>query len=97
MSKKYEREQRIMERLTRENRELKQEVKSLRNSIRKLNRGVNKLVDDEVIKEKDLPEAAKKICFECCVGEMVKINLLGRSWRQCDSCTRRTKTKFDGK
>lgn len=93
MSKKHDREQRVLQRLQSENRSLKQEVKSLRNSIRKLNRGYHKLEEEEKIEEKDIPIPAK-ICYDCNVGEMVKTTILNRSWRQCSNCTRRTKVKI---
>lgn len=94
MSKKYEREHRVLERLQIENKELKQKVKSLTSSIRRLNKGFQKLEEEEKIEEKDIPLPAK-ICYDCNVGEMVKTTILNRSWRQCNNCSKRTKTKME--
>lgn len=92
MSKKHEREQKVLDRLQRENRELKQEIKSLRNSVRRLNKGFHRLADDDVIEEKEVPIEAK-ICYDCSVGHLQKVSILGRYWRQCNNCPKRTKTK----
>lgn len=94
MSRKADREVRVMQRLQQENRSLKQEVKSLRNSIRKLNRGYDKLVEEEKIEEKDIPIPAK-ICYDCNVGTLEKVSVFGRYWRQCNNCPKRTKTKME--
>lgn len=85
MSKKHEREQRILERLHQENRQLKQEVKSLRNSIRKLNKGYHKLEEDDKIEKKDIPVEAKK-CWDCTIGNYNLVIIMNRRFRRCDNC-----------
>lgn len=96
MGNKADREVRIMDRLQRENKELKQEVKSLKNSIRKLNKGYHKLVEEEVIEEKDLPKPAK-LCYDCNKAELQRKTILNRYWWECPNevCGKRTKTKLE--
>lgn len=93
MSNKANREQRILDRLYQENRDLKKEVKSLRNSIRKLNKGYVKLEEEEKITEKDIPVEAK-LCYDCNRANLEKIVVLNRYWRECPNCGKRTKTKI---
>lgn len=95
--KKYEREDKIIDRLERENRELKNHIRGLTASIRKLNKGYNKFLFEDKEKEAvvSAKKIAKKICYVCHVGSMEKVSLGNRYFRKCtnEGCENRTKTK----
>lgn len=93
MSKRFEREQRTVERLEKETRELKAENRRLKKWLKQLNKGFKKLEDDEIIEEKDTPEEIRKICFECSRGELKLIIIGPRYVRACNTCEYRTKGK----
>lgn len=90
---KHEREEKIVDRLNKENRELKAECRRLRKWLKQLNKGFKKLEDDEVIEEKHIPEEMKKICFACARGELKLVILGPRYVRACNFCDYRTKGK----
>jgi uncharacterized protein (DUF342 family) len=96
MSKRTEREEKVQERLERENRELKQINRSLMKRVKKLGRGYRKfmLAQDEG-EEQDAVEAAKiaakKMCFSCGIGEYKEVIVMNRRWRQCSECGKRGK------
>lgn len=96
MSKRQDREDRILERLQEENKTLKQINRSLMKQVKKLGRGYRKFmlaqdegeVDDAVEKVK---AAAKKMCFACGIGEYKEVIVMNRRWRQCSECGKRGK------
>lgn len=98
MSKKYDRENRIFDRLQEENKKLKQENKRLKKQVSSLSKGYYKFLytdteEDTQEAVKQAKEVAKKICFDCRMGEL-KLSILGNKyWRYCNNCTKRTKTK----
>jgi predicted nuclease with TOPRIM domain len=92
MSKRYDREDAALERLEKENRELKQAVRSLLKQLKKLNKGYNKLHEEEKIQEKDIPKPSEKICYDC-GGNYIKHELLGKTYRRCDNCGKRGRAK----
>ena len=85
MSKRHHREEDTLERLEKENRKLKSTVRSLLKQLKKINRGYNKLRDDDVIEEKDIPQDIKKMCFEC-GAEYKLITVHNRRFRKCQGC-----------
>ncbi len=98
MSKRHEREQRITERLQLENRKLKSENKTLRRKMRELSKGYYKfMVAEDTEEEQEAVQEAKataqKICWTCKEGILELVNLGVRYYRQCSSCTYRTRGK----
>lgn len=98
MSKKFQREESILERLEQENRQLKAINRSLTKRLKSVSRGYRKFQDEENQDEKEniIKEAAKelqKMCWTCRVGKLNKVELGNRYYRKCDSCPYRTKTK----
>jgi len=96
MSKRHEREQKVLERLHNENRELKQEVRNLKAGIRRLNKGYDKFQETDIPEEKikAVESAIKKICFDCNQGEYKLIIVAGRRFRCCDNCGKRGKVSY---
>jgi len=98
---KHEKEEKIVQRLERENRELKNTVRSMQRKLKQLNKGYYKfLIEEQLTQEEAVVEAkkiAKKICYQCHVGEMVKVTVGNRYWRQCTECDNRTKSKTEEK
>jgi predicted nuclease with TOPRIM domain len=94
MSKKYEREIPIIDRLEKENRELKSENRRLFKLVRRLNKGFYKLLDEEVVEEQQVPEEVVKECWDCGKGKLLVRIVLNRRWRECDVCDKRTKVKI---
>lgn len=98
LSKRHEREERILERLTLENKELKQINRSLLKQVKKLSRGYRKFMAEDDESEKDAVECAKeiakKMCWDCSEGEFKKIEIAGRYFRLCNVCGKRGKTKY---
>lgn len=90
---KFKREEKLTERLEKENRELKAENRRLHKLLKRINKGFHKLRDDEKIEEEDIPPILKKICWDCS-GELIKHEIFGRRWYICDNCGKRTNTKF---
>ncbi|NJO65345.1 MAG: hypothetical protein HC836_46815 [Richelia sp. RM2_1_2] len=95
MSKKFEREQKIVDRLERENRELKQKLRQLTNSIRRLSKGHKKLQEIEEPEElkREVRKVAEKICFECNLGTLQLQTILDKYYRSCNNCNYRTRAK----
>jgi membrane protease subunit (stomatin/prohibitin family) len=99
MSKRQDREEKVIERLEAENRTLKQINRSLMKRVKKLGRGYRKfmLAQDEG-EEQDAVEAAriaaKKMCFQCGMGEYKKVEIANRYFRMCKECGKRGKTKI---
>lgn len=96
MSKKHEREQRVLERLQEENKILKQANRRLQKQVKELGRGYYKFMvaqDEEQEKEAvhEARETAKKICYDCGTGEYKEIIVAKRRWRQCAECGKRGK------
>ena len=94
MTPKIHREEKEIERLYRENRSLKREVRHLQRALKQINKGFRKLREDDVIEEADIPKEIKKMCWECVTGELIKKEVLGRYWRECSDCGKRTTTKM---
>lgn len=96
MSKKYEREEREVERLEKQVRELKSLNKSLLKRLRKLNKGYQSYLDKELEEEtpKVLLKEEPKICFDCGKGTLEVKIVLNRRWRACTICSKKTKVKI---
>lgn len=90
MSKKYEREEREVERLYKLNRELKAENRRLHKIVKSLNKGYKSMVEEEVIEEEQVPEVAKKYCYQC-NGLYLEVIIANRRFRQCQECGKRGK------
>lgn len=89
LSKRWEREEKIIDRLQIENKALKRRIKHLEKSIRKLNKGYDKLRVEDKVEEKDLPSEAKK-CWEC-NSEYREIIIANRRFRKCQGCGKQGK------
>ena len=88
------REQSDKERLEKLVRELKSENRQLKKRLGRLTKGYRKYLDkDDTIEEENSPIITKKLCYDC-NGELIKIEMLGRSWRICNGCGKRTTTKY---
>lgn len=95
MSKRWEREERIIDRLNIENKKLKSENKTLRRKLRELSKGYYRfMVAEDEAQEKEAAEQAKevaqKLCYEC-HGEYKEIIVVNRRFRQCQDCGKRGK------
>ena len=98
MSKKQDREDRILERLQEENRTLKQINRSLQKKLKTLTKGYYKFLNAEGEEEEqeavqEAKQTAQKICWTCQEGVLELVNLGIRYYRKCNSCTYRTKGK----
>ena len=96
MSRKSDREDRLLERLQEENRTLKQINRSLMKQVKKLNRGYLKFTEAETKEEekeaiKEAKEVAKKICWDCGTGEYKEIIIMNRRFRKCQDCGKQGK------
>lgn len=91
---KYDREEKALERLERENRELKNKIRSLTNSIRRLSKGYHKFLiedkEDEAVKS--AKKIAAKICWDC-HGELKRLDIGTRYFYQCEGCLKTTPSK----
>lgn len=95
MSKKADREDKEIDRLEKDNRELKALVRQLNKRIKRLSRGYKKYLDEEPLKpEVEEVQEEVKVCWNCARGVLEKIVVLNRYWRQCTVCDKRTKTKL---
>lgn len=95
MSRRQDREDRLLERLQTENKELKQLNRSLMKKVKSLSKGYYKFMvaqDEEQEKEavQEAKETAKKLCYECS-GEYKEIIIVNRRFRQCQDCGKRGK------
>lgn len=98
MSRKSDREDRILERLQEENRTLKQVNRSLQKKLKTLTKGYYKFLNSDSQEEEqeavfEAKQVAGKICWDCKVGTLQLIDLVSRYYRQCDNCSKRTKSK----
>lgn len=98
MSKKFKREASVVERLEKENRELKALSKSLQKRLKKVSRGYYKFIEEEALEEstealEKVTKELNKLCWECGVGNLIKVDLGPRYFRKCNNCPRRTKSK----
>lgn len=91
---KFKREQDELERLQEEVRTLKSTNRSLMKRLKKLNKGYYKLAEEEKLDEEDIPQVVKKMCWDCTVGELIRIEVGNRYFRRCENCGKRTKTKL---
>lgn len=94
MSKKWQREEKEIDRLYKENRELKSQVRSLEKILKKANRGFRKLEEDDKIEESDIPKEIVKVCWDCKTGVLEKKIIFNRYYRECSQCLKRTKAKL---
>lgn len=84
-----------LERLEKQNRELKQEVRSLQKQLKKLNKGYRSYLTKEEKIETDAPEPPKiERCAECGKGEVTTRTVINRTWKECNVCDWKTKTKI---
>lgn len=98
MSRKADREGNLIDRLQEDNRILKQENKRLKKQLKTLNKGYYKFMiaedeEDEQEAVKEVRQTAQKICWTCHEGFLELVHLGVRYYRQCNSCTYRTKGK----
>lgn len=99
MARNQNREDRELETLRAQNRELKQQNRSLMKQVKKLSRGYLKYLAEEDKDEKEqivediVEKTVDKICFDC-GGIYRKHEILNRTYRLCDNCGKRGKTKI---
>ena len=95
MSRKYDREDRIIDRLEQENKKLKQEVRTLQKRVKRLNFGYRKYLDTDPVEKEDKKsvEIQQKKCYDC-GGSYNLIIIHNRRFRMCDNCGKRGKTKI---
>lgn len=96
MSKRQDREDRLIDRLQEENRTLKQINRSLQKQVKKLSRGYRKFLavqgaEEEKEAVQEAKEVAKKICWQCNTGEYREVIIANRRFRQCQDCGKRGK------
>lgn len=94
---RFKREQDELERLQAEVRTLKSTNRSLLKRLKKVSKGYNKYLTEETEEDKqeameEVVKEVNKICFVC-GGNYLKIELLGRYFRQCDRCGKRGRAK----
>jgi hypothetical protein len=97
MGRSNDREDRELDRLRKEVRDLKSTNKSLLRQVKKLSRGYNRyLAEEDDKKEEALEElietTVEKTCWDC-GGNYKKVEICGRSFRTCDGCGKRGKVK----
>lgn len=90
MTKKFKREEDIVERLEKENRELKGLVRSLQKRLKKVDKDYRAELE-ETKKEKAIQEDGKfhrvKVpCEHCGKGEIIEVDLAGRIFFKCSVC-----------
>ena len=95
---KYIKEKDINERLEKENRDLKNLCRSLQKRLKKVSKGYNQFLEEDGVEETSqaltkVTAELEKICYDCGIGSMIKIDLGTRYYRACNNCTRRTKSK----
>ena len=94
-SKKDKREQDIVERLERENRELKAINRSLMKQLKKMAKGINKeeveqaleRLEDNNVQPKKEHEPEEPLCPECNRKGLKEVIVAGRLFRRCDICS----------
>jgi hypothetical protein len=96
MSKRFDRENRVVERLQEENKKLKSENKQLLKRLREATKGYYRYMvadgfDQEQEALKEVKEIAKKICYDCQIGEYKEIIIINRRFRECQNCGKRGK------
>jgi predicted RNase H-like nuclease (RuvC/YqgF family) len=101
MAKKYEREEDLVDRLEKENRELKATIRSLERRLKKVDKDFRKEMEDvqkEHLLEKEhsrsVPKGRK--CEHCGKGHIIEIDIVGRKFESCDTCDYRKKINGKG-
>lgn len=89
MTKKFDRQETELERLQKENRELKSINRGLLKQVKKLSKGYYRyLADEENAKEEVeefVEETVNKVCWDCGIGDYKEIVIINRRWRQCQN------------
>lgn len=98
LSRKFDKEGKILDKLQQENKELKQTNRRLQKQVKELSRGYYKFLYTETEEEtqkavNQAKNVAKKICFDCNVGELQLTIIGSRYWRYCNNCSKRTKSQ----
>jgi hypothetical protein len=95
MGRNHDREDRELDRLRRECRELKATNKSLLRQVKKLSRGYYKYLNEEDDSKEEALEVVEKVvkktCFDCGTGDYKEIIVGTRRWRQCQNCGKKGK------
>lgn len=93
MTKKYEREENLIEQLEKQIRELKSINRQLLKKLKVLNRGYHKFLieDGENEAVEEAQEIAKKICWDCNIGNYELVIIANRRFRKCSECGKKGK------
>lgn len=93
MSKRTDREDKVTDRLERENRELKSLVKGLQKRLKRETKG-QRISYKNASKDEPLEpiKSYTPTCPECAKGELIFKEVFNRSWQHCSVCEYRTKT-----
>ncbi len=82
--------------LKEENRNLRSENRNLKKQLKRLQRKEHSFEETQYQDPEDpqmsFPEDQKQRCTACGKGELVHINVVGRTWTECSQCDYRTKT-----
>ena len=97
MSRNYDKELALVDKLKHQNKKLKRELKVARKMLDRYNVAEEKgLIDEDVIvpgkkrnKEQELKDLWR--CYECEVGVLKRINIGNSYFRICDKCGKHTK------
>lgn len=97
MTKKFKREEDLVERLEKENRELKASVRHLEKKLKKVDKNYRAELE-EVKKEKAQEEdsgtySVKVPCLECGKGEILEVDLMKRIFLKCTVCDFKARKK----
>lgn len=97
---KFKREDDENERLQKQVRELKVINRSLTKKLTKLSKGYYKFLSQEEEEDKEaalekVTQEVKKTCWDC-GGNYNKHTILNRTYRLCDRCGKKGKTKING-
>lgn len=87
-----------IDRLEKENRELKALNRQLTKRLRKVDRYFRKTLEIEEEEARKAPKTQKKVpdCSQCKDGFLQEITFMGKSFKKCNKCAFRTETIKNG-
>lgn len=90
-----EKEPTDLQRLKEDNRNLRSENRTLKKQLKRLQRKEHSFEETQYEDPEDIQiplNEQKQRCPSCNKGELVYVNIVGRSWTECTMCDYRTKT-----